>query len=86
MHGERIGIDGGALGIYDGVVVWVEPDGTLTNRFRGEGGRRERMTDEYITRMKEQAADIWDDGYDAGHQTARAVNPEWPQEPPNPHR
>jgi len=31
-------------------------------------------------------ADAWDDGFDAGHQAARAVNPEWPGVPSNPYR
>ena len=31
-------------------------------------------------------ADAWDDGFDAGHQAARAVNPEWPTMPANPYR
>ena len=31
-------------------------------------------------------ASAWDDGFDAGHQAARAVNPEWPGVPSNPYR
>ena len=31
-------------------------------------------------------ADAWDAGFEAGDQTARAVNPEWPDRPQNPHR
>ena len=31
-------------------------------------------------------ADAWDAGFEAGHQAARAVNPEWPAPPANPYR
>ena len=34
----------------------------------------------------EDRAGAWDDGFDAGHQAARAVNPEWPGVPSNPYR
>lgn len=29
---------------------------------------------------------VWDEGFDAGHETARAVNPEYPNPTPNPFR
>lgn len=32
------------------------------------------------------AAEAWDEGFDAGHQTARLVNPEYPDNPANPYR
>ena len=35
--------------------------------------------------VKHMAAEVWDEGFDAGHQAARAVNPEWPALPTNPH-
>lgn len=39
-------------GVHDGVSVWVHKDGTVRNRWRGEGGRRERLTDEWISKHK----------------------------------
>jgi hypothetical protein len=33
-----------------------------------------------------RSADAWDEGYDAGDQSARAVNPEWPEPTRNPYR
>lgn len=36
--------------------------------------------------IREALADAWTDGYDAGHEFARAVNPEWPEAPSNPWR
>ena len=36
--------------------------------------------------LVEDRASAWDDGFDAGHQAARAVNPEWPAMPTNPYR
>ena len=33
-----------------------------------------------------QEAEAWDEGFDAGHQAARAVNPEWPEQSTNPYR
>lgn len=35
-------------GVYDGISIWVHKDATVTNRWRGFGGRRESATDEYI--------------------------------------
>lgn len=35
-------------GVYDGVCIWVLKDGRWINRWEGEGGRRERLTAEYI--------------------------------------
>ena len=32
------------------------------------------------------SADVWDEGYDAGHQDARAVQPTYPKETLNPYR
>ena len=29
---------------------------------------------------------VWDEGFDAGHETARAVNPEYPEPTPTPFR
>lgn len=29
---------------------------------------------------------VWDEGFDAGHETARAVNPEYPEPTRNPFR
>lgn len=29
--------------------------------------------------------DAWEEGFDAGHRFARAVNDEWPEPPPNPY-
>lgn len=37
-----------------------------------------------LIRAREAAA--WDEGYDQGHQAARAVNPEWPDQPTNPYQ
>lgn len=31
-------------------------------------------------------AEAWDEGFEAGDQTARAVNPEWPEPTRNPYR
>lgn len=31
------------------------------------------------------SADVWADGYDAGHADARAVQPTYPEPTPNPH-
>ena len=37
---ERMGIQ--LRGVYDGVSVWVEPDGTYTNRWAGQPGLERR--------------------------------------------
>lgn len=34
--------------VYDGVSIWIMKDRTAVNRWRGFGGRREALTDEYI--------------------------------------
>ena len=31
-------------------------------------------------------AQTWEEGFEAGHQSARAVNPEFPRQPRNPYR
>ena len=36
--------------------------------------------------VRAERAAAWDEGFDAGHQAARAVNPEWPGQPTNPYR
>lgn len=36
--------------------------------------------------VREAAAQAWDEGFEAGYQTARAVNREWPALPRNPYR
>jgi len=36
------------LGVYDGWSVAVMKDGTRINRWRGEGSRREEVTDAYL--------------------------------------
>lgn len=46
------GIDGGWLGIFDGVIVWVMNDGTMINRFEGEGTRREQRVAHYIRGLR----------------------------------
>jgi hypothetical protein len=35
---------------------------------------------------REVLAQAWDDGYDAGHKDARAVQATYPDQTPNPHR
>lgn len=56
MEDVEYGIDGGYEGIYDGVIAWVMKDGRVLNRFRGEGSRREALTEEFIGRMSTQTA------------------------------
>ena len=36
--------------------------------------------------LPELLADVWDEGFDAGDRTARAVNDEWPKRAHNPYR
>lgn len=45
-----------------------------------------REAEAEVERLRATVADAWDEGYDAGHAAARAVNPEWPEQPVNPHR
>jgi hypothetical protein len=48
-YSRMIGIDGGRLGIYDGVIAWTCPDcGAIWNRFSDPNDRRYRMTEEFI--------------------------------------
>jgi len=49
---ERIGIDGGYYGIYDGVIIWLHPDGSVINVFAGEGSKREAATEKIVTAMR----------------------------------
>lgn len=37
-------------------------------------------------RVRQAQAEAWDEGRDAGHLMARALNPEWPEQTPNPYR
>ena len=37
-------------------------------------------------RVRQARAEAWDEGCDAGHLMARALNPEWPEQTPNPYR
>lgn len=59
--GQPIGIE--IQGVYDGVCVWVDPDGSMRNRFRGEGSERERLTDDFIIR-RTHAVGEWLDKVD----------------------
>lgn len=49
---ERIGVI--IPGVYDGVLVWEEPDGTYTNRWAGVPGmeRRAAAAQEWIDRQE----------------------------------
>lgn len=40
------------------------------------------MSDEVLKLM----AEAWEEGYDAGHEDARAVQPNWPATTENPYR
>lgn len=52
----RIGVT--VRGVYDGVLVWIEPDGSLTNRFAGIPGleRRARAGQDWIDAQQAAAA------------------------------
>lgn len=53
---DRIGIE--LPHIYDGVSVWIEPDGTLTNRwagfYKGTHRRRFEETQKWIDAYEEE--------------------------------
>jgi hypothetical protein len=51
-----------------------------------EGDFSEHMGEAVEGIVRPRLAEVWDDGFDAGHEVARAVNPEWPNETPNPYR
>lgn len=48
------GIDGGSLGIYDGVIIWVLKDGTYVNRWFGVPGceRRSEAVEAVIEELR----------------------------------
>jgi hypothetical protein len=51
---RMIGIDGGRLGIYDGVVAWVCPDcHVIWNRFDKTDVRRYELTEKFIRKAVE---------------------------------
>lgn len=45
-----------------------------------------QLNAELIAGLKKAQAKAWDEGFDAGDRTARAVNAEWPDRPLNPYR
>ena len=48
---------------------------------------RAQVASEWLAALLAEArAEAWDEGYEAGHATARAVNTEYPEEPTNPYR
>lgn len=48
-----LAVDGGRLGIYDGAVIYLLDDGTLVNRFEGEGSSRELRVQAIIDTHRE---------------------------------
>jgi len=48
-YSRMIGIDGGRLGIYDGVIAWTCPDcGIIWNRFSDKNDRRYLEAEKFI--------------------------------------
>lgn len=43
-----LAVDGGALGIYDGAIIYLLDDGSLVNRFEGEDSPRERRVQGFM--------------------------------------
>ena len=72
--------------------VWIDCPGPHDPRHGPDGPQIAREeADRILAALAEHVAareaQAWDDdGFDAGHQAARAVNPEWPALPTNPHR
>ena len=79
--------------IEDVHVVIVDRDGT-TSGATSVGIDAEGFADAVLAALaphvaalvRAERAAAWDEGFDAGHQAARAVNPEWPGQPTNPYR
>ena len=92
VHGCRCHGDGDpaathvGLGVVDG--QWYAPE-CVTHARRAHARKREVVGGVLIALrpfMHDRQASAWDEGFDAGHQAARAVNPEWPTMPANPYR
>ena len=47
---------------------------------------RDRVADTLAAVLPDLLADAWDEGYHAGHEDARAVQPTYPDPTPNPYR
>ena len=47
---------------------------------------RERVADTLAAVLPDLLAEAWDEGYHAGHEDARAVQPTYPDPTPNPYR
>lgn len=49
-------------------------------------GRARGLRDVIRDVIRGALAEAWQDGFEAGHDTARAINAEWPEMPVNPYR
>lgn len=62
--------------------VFADTDGH--NSIRGKGA--DAILDALAKHIAAREAQAWEEGFEAGHQSARAVNPEFPRQPRNPYR
>ena len=67
-------------------ISWEEPEAVSDDWLRRYYGPLTPVLDADGHPVPELLADVWDEGFDAGDRTARAVNDEWPKRARNPYR